>query len=65
MAAEIAGSHTNGTMEDSGSASRDVKNHMLFEVSTEVANRGSRLQKRNDFQKESLTMLQLVESTLS
>jgi hypothetical protein len=27
-------------MEDSGSANRDIKNHMLFEISTEVANRG-------------------------
>ena len=40
MASDIAGSHTNGTMEDSGSANRDIKNHMLFEISTEVANRG-------------------------
>lgn len=39
-AVEIAGSHTNGTMEDAGSANRDIKNHMLFEISTEVANRG-------------------------
>lgn len=37
---EIAGSHTNGTMEDEDSPKRDVKNHMLFEVSTEAANRG-------------------------
>ena len=39
-AVEIAGSHTNGTMEDAGSVNRDIKGHMLFEVSTEVANRG-------------------------
>lgn len=38
---EIAGSHTNGTMEDAGSANRDIKGHMLFEISTEVANRGN------------------------
>ena len=37
---EIAGSHTNGTMEDAGSANRDIKGHMLFEIATEVANRG-------------------------
>lgn len=37
---EIAGSHTNGTMEDEDSSKRDVKNHMLFEISTEAANRG-------------------------
>ena len=40
MASEIAGSHTNGTMEDVGSANRSIKDHMLFEISTEVANRG-------------------------
>ncbi|MCJ1352991.1 MAG: glycogen synthase isoform 1 [Icmadophila ericetorum] len=39
MATEIAGDHTNGTMEDPSSANRDIKNHMLFEISTEVANR--------------------------
>ena len=37
---EIAGAHTNGTMEDAGSATRSIKDHMLFEISTEVANRG-------------------------
>ena len=43
MASEIAGSHTNGTMEDAGSAHRSIKDHMLFEISTEVANRGETL----------------------
>lgn len=38
---EVAGSHTNGTMGDEKSVIRDVKNHMLFEVSTEAANRGN------------------------
>ena len=38
---DIAGSHTNGTMEDPESSKRDIKNHMLFEVSTEAANRGN------------------------
>ena len=36
----VARSHTNGTMEDAGSANRDIKGHMLFEIATEVANRG-------------------------
>ena len=40
---DIAGSHTNGTMEDADSSKRDVKNHMLFEISTEAANRGREL----------------------
>lgn len=40
MSTEIAGSHTNGTMGDADSSKRDIKNHMLFEVSTEAANRG-------------------------
>ena len=40
MEGEVAGSHTNGTMEDITSAKRDIKGHMLFEVATEVANRG-------------------------
>lgn len=43
MATEIAGAHTNGTMEDAGSATRSIKDHMLFEISTEVANRGKLL----------------------
>ena len=42
MASEIAGSHTNGTMEDADSSKRDIKNHVLFEISTEVANRGNK-----------------------
>jgi len=35
--ADIASSRTNGTLDDS---KRNVKDHMLFEVSTEAANRG-------------------------
>lgn len=36
---------TNGSVEDqvlanAGASGRDVRNHMLFEVSTEAANRG-------------------------
>jgi hypothetical protein len=37
---QVAGAHTNGTMEDADSGKRDIKSHLLFEVSTEVANRG-------------------------
>ena len=40
MASDVAGAHTNGTMEDADSGMRDIKSHLLFEVSTEVANRG-------------------------
>ena len=36
----VAGSHTNGTKEDETSPDREVKGHMLFEIATEVANRG-------------------------
>ena len=58
----IAGSHTNGTMEDPDSSRRDIKAHMLFEISTEVANRGERcyctFERTADF-------AQLGESTLS
>lgn len=43
MATKIAGSHTNGTTEDPDSSKRDIKNHMLFEISTEAANRGENL----------------------
>ncbi|MCJ1363995.1 glycogen synthase isoform 1 [Acarospora aff. strigata] len=39
MASDVAGAHTNGTMEDADSGMRDIKSHLLFEVSTEVANR--------------------------
>jgi len=35
--ADITSSRTNGAMDDS---KRNVKDHMLFEVSTEAANRG-------------------------
>lgn len=34
---DIAASRTNGALDDS---KRNVKDHMLFEVSTEAANRG-------------------------
>ena len=33
--------HTNGALEDPEAAKRDIKDHMLFEVSTEAANRGA------------------------
>ena len=33
----------NGTGEEVGEIKRDVKSHMLFEISTEVANRGKLL----------------------
>ncbi|MCJ1348865.1 glycogen synthase isoform 1, partial [Peltigera leucophlebia] len=39
MASPVAGSHSNGSMEYPDAAKRDVKNHLLFEVSTEAANR--------------------------
>lgn len=39
---EVTGAHTNGTMEDVDSGKRDIKSHLLFEISTEVANRGER-----------------------
>ena len=32
--------HTNGALEDPEASKRDIKDHMLFEVSTEAANRG-------------------------
>lgn len=41
MASPVAGSHSNGSMEYPDAAKRDVKNHLLFEVSTEAANRGN------------------------
>ena len=59
---EIAGSHTNGTMEDADSSKRDIKNHMLFEISTEAANRGGKA--FCDEQNKALTTSQLEESTL-
>lgn len=40
MSSTVTGAHTNGTMEDADSGKRDIKSHLLFEVSTEVANRG-------------------------
>lgn len=36
----VPDAETNGVMEDEDVGKRDVKNHMLFEVSTEAANRG-------------------------
>jgi hypothetical protein len=63
---EIAGSHTNGTMGDASSANRDVKNHMLFEIATEVANRGSSASDCVTGNKTTvLTKIQSVESTQS
>ncbi len=59
---EIAGSHTNGTMEDADSSKRDIKNHMLFEISTEAANRGRKTFCKG--QHKTLTASQLEESTL-
>ena len=40
MSTTVAGEHTNGTMENEDTDKRDVKNHLVFEVSTEAANRG-------------------------
>ena len=51
MSNEVAGGHTNGTLDDDGN--REIKGHLLFEIATEVANRGqysthrSRLQLSN------------------
>ncbi|MCJ1369916.1 glycogen synthase isoform 1 [Loxospora ochrophaea] len=39
MAYEVAASQSNGIMDDPDASKRDVKHHVLFEVSTEVANR--------------------------
>lgn len=36
----VAGSHTNGTKGDETSQNREIKGHLLFEIATEVANRG-------------------------
>ena len=41
MAYEVAASQSNGIMDDPDASKRDVKHHVLFEVSTEVANRGT------------------------
>lgn len=41
MTTEVAGSHTNGTLGDADSPKREIKNHFLFEISTEAANRGT------------------------
>lgn len=38
MSNAVAGDHTNGTLDDD--ANREVKGHLLFEIATEVANRG-------------------------
>lgn len=40
MSSPLLDAITNGTMEDGETGKRDIKNHMLFEVSTEAANRG-------------------------
>ncbi len=40
MSSEVAGSHTNGTLGNADAPKREIKNHILFEISTEAANRG-------------------------
>lgn len=35
--------HTDATPEDAPPSKREVKNHILFEISTEAANRGKSL----------------------
>ena len=37
---DLNGSAEAKVMENAGSSGRDIRNHMLFEVSTEAANRG-------------------------
>jgi glycogen(starch) synthase len=46
MSSEVAGSHTNGTLGNADAPKREIKNHILFEISTEAANRGM-LPRRN------------------
>ena len=39
MSETVTGAHTNGTL-DGRSSDREIKGHLLFEIATEVANRG-------------------------
>ncbi|KAL8825991.1 MAG: hypothetical protein Q9191_004075, partial [Dirinaria sp. TL-2023a] len=39
LASDISASVVNGTIDDADISKRDIKNHLLFEVSTEAANR--------------------------
>ncbi len=40
MSSEVAGAHTNGSMDQPAAGARDVNGVKLFEIATEVANRG-------------------------
>ena len=40
MNGEVAGVQPDGTFGDERSQNRDIKGHLLFEIATEVANRG-------------------------
>ena len=60
LASDISASIVNGTVDDADISKRDIKNHLLFEVSTEAANRGMQLSENSPFL---CSTAQLEEST--